>query len=120
MAFVWACKFGRTAVADSLLTQGVDPGAKDSDAMTGLHWAAANRHVDTVELLLQRGAPLEVKNRWDGTVLDSTMYFAVFQPVPGVDYLEVIEALIAGGADVSVLTPYPRGNKLVDEVLRRR
>ena len=80
---------------------------------------AAARASDAKFTLLQHGAPLEVKNKWDGTVLDSTMHFAVFQPVRGVHYLETVEALIAGGADVRVITPYPRENKFVDELLRR-
>ncbi len=118
-AFVGACKFGRTAVVDLLLEKGVDPAAKDGDAMTGLHWAAAYEHSGVIELLLQRGAPLEVKNRWGGTVLDSTVYFALHAPVDGVNYSTVIDTLIAAGADIKAVTPFPIGDRLIDETLRR-
>lgn len=118
LALVWACTFGRTAVVESLLAHGVDPAAKDSDGMTALHCAAARGHIDIVELLLERGAPLEVKNTWGGTVLGSTVYFALYQPVHGVNYPAVIDTLIAAGADAGAVT-YPTGDKRVDEVLHR-
>lgn len=119
MAFVAACHFGRTAVAEFFLGIGVDPAAKDKDDMTALHWAAANGLMDIGRRLLERGAPLEVKNTWGGTVLDSTAYFAVFQPIDGVDYSAVLEFLIGAGADVGVLRAYPAGNELIDDLLQR-
>jgi Ankyrin repeat len=86
--------------------------------MTGLHCAAANGYMDIVTLLLERGAPLEAKNTWGGTVLDSTVYFALHHPVHGVNYPAVIETLIAAGADVRAVT-YSTRNRHVDEVLQR-
>ena len=121
-ALVWACKFGRAAVVEFLLQQGVDPAARDS-LMTALHWAASHPHMDVVKLLLRHSAPLEVENKWGGTVLDSTVYIAVNQPVselsasPNDKYVEVIDALIAAGADVRVVTPYPTGNARIDALL---
>ena len=119
LAFVWACKFGRTAVAEVLLEKGVDPAAKDTDSMTALHWAAASGSMDVVKRLLERGAPLEVENTWGGTVLDSTVYFALHQPVAGVNYPAVIETLIGAGANVAAVGPLPTGNKSIDDLLRR-
>jgi hypothetical protein len=118
LACVWACKFGRTAVVDFLLETGVDPAAKDTDSMTLIHWAAANGCMDLIKLLLERGVPLELENRWGGTVLNSTLHFALYQPVPGVNYPAVVEMLLAAGADVRVVT-YPTGNKGLGEVLQR-
>jgi hypothetical protein len=118
LAFVWASAYGRTAVVELLLTHGIDPAAKDKDGMTGLHWAAANGHVEVVKLLTERGAPLEAKNRWGGTVLDSTIYFAVHHPANWAHHSGAIELLIAAGADVRAVT-YPTGNELIDEWLRR-
>jgi hypothetical protein len=118
LAFVWACKFGRTPVVELLLAKGVDPAVADDDGMTGLHLAAAFGHVELIPLLAEHGAPLEARNRWGGTVLDSTVYFAIHGPVPGVDYLPVIERLIAAGADVGAVTP-PTGNEAIDALLRR-
>lgn len=117
LAFVWACKFAHTAVAEFFLDLGVDVAVKDD--MTPLHWAAANGCVDLVTKLIERGAPLEQENVWGGTVLDSTVYFAVNQPVAGVNYPAVLEALIAAGANVSAVTPFPTGHAVIDDVLRR-
>jgi ankyrin repeat protein len=118
LALAWACKFGRTAVVDLLLEQGVDPVAKDSDDMTALHWAAANGSLDVIKSLLRRGAPLEIENRWGGTVLNSTLHFALYQPIEGADYPAVIEILIAAGAEVDGVTPFPTGNRVIDALLR--
>lgn len=119
LAFVTACHFGKEAIADYFLELGVDVAAKDKDDMTPLHWAAASGMTGLVRRLIARGAPLEAKNTWGGTVLDSTAYFASFMPVPGVDYRSVMETLIAAGAEVEVLREYPRGHPLVDELRRR-
>jgi hypothetical protein len=118
LALVWAIKHRRTRVAELLLEMGVDPAAKDTDEMTALHWAAANGAIDLVDRLVQRGAPLEVKNRWGGTVLSSTAYFAIFRPVSGVDYPAVIEALISAGADV-LPAAWAADEERVGAVLRR-
>jgi hypothetical protein len=117
LGFLWACKFGRTAVVEVLLGKGVDPGVKDIDDMTGLHHATAGRHLDVVSLLLQHGAPLEVTNRWGGTVLDSTVYFARNANPNDEDYTPVIALLIAGGADVGAVW-LPTGDARIDALLQ--
>ena len=76
---------------------GGEIGSVDKDNMTGLHKAAANGHGGVVKLLLSRGAPLEVKNKWGGTVLSSTIFFALNHPVDGVDYSSIIELLLRAG-----------------------
>ena len=117
LALVWACKFNRTEVAEFLLDEGVDPSAKDDNAMTTLHYAAANGNVPLIENLLARGVSLEARNDWDGTVLDSTIHFARHMPVTGVDYPAVIELLIARGANVKAA--YPSGDARFDSLLER-
>lgn len=119
LAFVTACHFGKESIANFFLELGVDITAKDKDAMTPLHWAAASGMTETVRQLVARGAPLEARNTWGGTVLDSTAYFAYHMPAPGVDYRLIMETLIAAGADVDVLREYPRGHPLIDELQRR-
>jgi hypothetical protein len=84
--------------------------------MTALHWAAANRYLAIVTLLLSYRAPLEIQNVWGGTVLDSTAWFRANgcwfpathprgepEDARRASWEEIFEALIAGGADVSVL-----------------
>jgi ankyrin repeat protein len=120
LGFVWACKFGHVEVVEIMLEKGVDPAAKDADDMTALHWASAGGHRDVVRRLLQRGAHLEATNTWGGTVLDSTVYFARHVQRGDVDYTAVIELLIAAGADVGAVTPFPTGDAVIDSLLRRR
>src|SRR6185295_10807600 len=110
MALATACHFNRMDVANWLIGLGVDLRAVDKNNMTPLHWAGANGNVDLATRLLDAGAPLEVLNEWDGTVLDSTAHFAAFMPIKGVDYGPVLDLFIARGADASVLKPYPKGN----------
>jgi ankyrin repeat protein len=122
LALVWACKFGRGEVAKFLLDQGVDPAAKDGDAMTALHWAAAGRCMSLITMLLERGAPLEVENTWGGTVLDSTVYFALnaprTTPCSSHGYPTVIDALLAAAANPAAVT-LPTGDPELDGILRR-
>jgi ankyrin repeat protein len=123
MALVAACKFGHAPVAELLLTLGVDPAAHDGDRMTGLHWAAANGVMGLVEILIRHGAPLEARNQWGGTVLDSTAWFAChsgpgWPPVAGADFPAVMDRLIQAGADVGAVD-YPTGQVAIDAVLSR-
>jgi ankyrin repeat protein len=69
--FAWACEFGRTSVVDFLMRKGLKMDAKlKHDGQTGLHWAALGGHVDTVKLLLELGAPVDVRDEnYDGTPL---------------------------------------------------
>ncbi len=115
-ALVHASFFGRTEVVEFLLEKGVDPSAKDHQAFTPLHWAAGNGHVGAVRLLLSRGAPLEAKNIYGGTVLDFTGW-AAKNGTGRVDHLPVVELLLAAGADVEAA--FPSGDPRVDEVLSR-
>lgn len=116
-ALVMAARYGRRAVVEYLLDRGVDVGA--SDGMTALHWAAGGGHLDMMKLLIARGAPLETKNEFGGTVLDSTLWFAWNgrgAPVPEIDYAAAIRMLVAAGAKTDL---YPEMKKLIDGVLRR-
>ena len=118
-AFLSACHFDRVDVANWFIAIGVDIRASDKDAMTALHWAAANANLALTTRLLDMGAPLEVRNHWGGTVLGSTGHFASYMPRSGADYLSVMELLIARGADPSVLWSFPAGNPVMDELRRR-
>ena len=111
-----ACFLGRTSVAEFLLTQGVDPAAGISTGLSAFHWAANRGNLNTVKLLIERGAPLEQKNMYGGTVLGCTVWSAIHEP--RVDHVTIIEALLAAGANIDE-ADYPTGNERVDEVLRR-
>jgi hypothetical protein len=114
-AFRLACSHGRTAAAAFLLDRGAELAPTDGH-QTGLHLAAAGAHLETVRLLLARGALLEVKNQYGGTVLDQALWSAV-RGDPATDYLPIIEALIAGGAYVD--PTWSTGIERIDAALRR-
>ena len=115
-AFSCACFLGRTSVVDFLLAQGVDPAAGMSTGLSGFHWAANRGNLDTVKLLIERKAPLELVNMYDGTVLGCAVWSAINET--RVDHIAIIEALLAAGANIDE-AEYPTGNERVDEVLRR-
>jgi ankyrin repeat protein len=111
-AFIFACACGRTAAAKVLLDRGVDIGALDGQ--TGLHLATDSAHLETVRLLLSRNAPLEVKNRYGGTVLGQALWSAVHNR--GVDYVPIVKALLGAGA---VVQPgWSTGIEAIDVLLR--
>ena len=127
-AFGWACEFGRTEVAAFLLDRGADVRVADGNGQTGLHRTALGGHLDTMKLLLERGAPLDARNVWGATVLPNVLWGAVHHN-PNVDYTPVVETLIDAGATVEdgvldwwnqqeVLRPATKPG--IEEQLRRR
>ena len=111
-----ACFLGLTSVAEFLLNEGIHPAAGMGTGMSAFHWAANRGNLDTVKLLIERKAPLEQRNMYDGTVLGCTVWSALYEP--RVDHIAIIEALLEAGADIDE-AEYPTGNERVDEVLRR-
>ena len=79
-AFTWACFVGRTGDAEELLDQGVDPAAGTKTGLAGFHWAANRGNLETLRMLIKRGAPLEQLNMYGGTVLGCVLWSAVFEP----------------------------------------
>lgn len=115
-ALTCACFLGRTSVAEFLLNQGLDPSAGAATGMNGFHWAADRGQLDTVRLLIERKAPLEIKNMYGGTVLGTAVWSAINETRP--DHIAIIEALIGAGAELDA-AGYPTGSERVDDVLRR-
>lgn len=93
-----ACFLGKTNVAEFLLDKGVDPAAGNGTGLNAFHWAANRGNLETVRLLIKRGAPLEIENMYGGTVLDCTVWSSLFEPCA--DHVSIIEALINAGAKV--------------------
>jgi ankyrin repeat protein len=116
-ALIMAAHYGRADVVRYLVDAGVDVAA--SDEMTALHWAAGSGDLEMIKLLIERGAPLEQKNVYGGTVLDSTLWFAYNvspEEFEHNDYPAVIDALIAAGAKTDV---HPDMQKYIQDVYRR-
>jgi ankyrin repeat protein len=108
-AFISACQFGHNSICEFLLDHGVDPAAQANSGQTGFHYAAHSGQLNTVKMLIRRGAPLEVKNMYGGTVLGQALWSAFNEPHK--DHLAIIETLIAAGAHVE-----PEWNKWIDQL----
>jgi hypothetical protein len=115
-ALTCACFLGKTGVSGFLLDHGVDPVAGMGTGMNGFHCAADRGHLDTVEMLIRREVPLEIRNQYGGTVLGTAVWSAIHEP--RADHLAIIEALIRAGANLDAVD-YPTGIESVDEILRR-
>ncbi len=98
--FLWACEYGRNSVVDLLLKKGLDLGTKANTGLTGLHWAVVGGQLETIKLLLERGAPLEALNVYGGTVLDQALWSAI-NGDPDIEYVPMIEMLIRAGATIT-------------------
>lgn len=116
-AFRVACMLGQVDAVRMLLPKGVHLEKQDNQGFTGLHWAAFYGHADIVKVLLERRAPLEIENAWRGTVLDATAWAAVHAGL-AVDHAPIVEQLVAAGARVEAVRPFPTGHPQIDTVLR--
>ncbi|MCE2431594.1 MAG: hypothetical protein J4F29_01515 [Candidatus Latescibacteria bacterium] len=105
-AFWCACKYGYTEVVKCLLK-------------CGLMLASQRGRRDTVEMLLDFGASVELKNDFGGTALGSAMYFLANHPVIGADYAGVIELLLSAGSEFNFADKLT-GDDEVDDMLRKR
>lgn len=114
--FIWACEYGRRDVVDFLIDR-ANLHAGENTGQTALHLAAHHGELEIVKLLIARGAPLEAKNRYGGTVLGQTTW-SVMNSGLAVDYPSIVRTLLEAGADVRQ-ADYPTGNAGVDELLRR-
>jgi hypothetical protein len=77
---------------------------------TALHTAAYSGSADTVRLLLDRGADIEVRDRsWDSTPLDWATVGSGQRPQqnPAADWIATVRTLIEAGAATNEITLAP-------------
>jgi len=82
---------GHAAVAEYLLDAGAEIDAKDSSGRTALMYAASGPFVETVGLLLKRGAEVNVQGTLEG--------FTALMTAAAEGLTEVVRILLAAGAD---------------------
>ena len=66
--FLQNCCDGKNSEIENLINK-IDINSCDYDKRTGLHLAASEGHVDTVKLLIEKGAEI-LKDRWGNTAID--------------------------------------------------
>jgi hypothetical protein len=124
-ALTCSCMLGRASTARYLIERGVDPYAGMKTGMAGPHYAAGGGHLEIVQMLIDRRVPLEVKNRYGGTVLGQALWSAVNDHTNS--HADIVEALIDAGAVVETGTlewwneqdvPSPETKERVAETLR--
>ena len=91
-----AAQANDTEQVRTLLRQGADANAAQSDGLTALHWAALNGNAQMVDLLLYAGATVEPLTRVGGY---TPLHLAARSGHAG-----VVEKLLAGGAEVDAWT----------------
>lgn len=115
-ALTCACFLGANSVAEHLLAEGIDPTGGCGTGLNALHWAANRGRLETVRLLIGRGAPLETRSMYGGTALETAVWSAIHEPRPA--HVQIIEELLRAGASLNSVE-YPTGHREVDEILGR-
>lgn len=93
-----ACMLGCTETASYLLDNGVDPYTGMKTWLAGPHYAVSSGHLDTIKMLIEKGVPLEIENRYGGTVLGQALWSAAKEH--RASHANIIEALIDAGARI--------------------
>lgn len=101
----------------TMLVAGFDIAARDSQGFTALHWAAWYGHLDCVKFLIAQGAPLDAKNNYGGTVIDSTVWGYANSDGNDRHCREILEVLVAAGADPMTVSPFPSGHESADQII---
>ena len=114
---------GNTDGVRLLLDLGFDLDSRTSrggaNADPALHVAVWRGRLETVKLLVARGAPLEATNGWGATPLSLAVRALVEQSdwTPH-DSREIVAVLLDAGASVDTVQPFPSGSQAADALLR--
>ncbi len=121
-----AAQLGDLEAVRKMLEVGFDPAVPGEEGLTAAHWAGWRGDTELLDAILAYDPPLEVLNRYGGTVLDCTVYGSRHchhpqGPACGTRlcgrYRECVQSLLAAGADPRAVSPYPSGTPEVDALL---
>jgi ankyrin repeat protein len=123
--FLWACGYGRTAVVEYLLSVFQRNGSRlpDSGGETGLHWAAIGGHPPIVKMLLNAGAPVDVRDKThQSTPLEWALYEWGNRQVGSSrnPFREVVALLVRAGSELHPqwYAHDPRRRKAAERMIR--
>ncbi|MBI4603531.1 MAG: ankyrin repeat domain-containing protein [Planctomycetes bacterium] len=98
-----AARFDRVAIAEQLLDAGADLTARGQHGATPLHWAAWHGNTAVLDLLLARGAPVDLRDEEFGSPpLGWAAHGSAHCGHRGGDHVGAVERLVAKGASVNV------------------
>jgi ankyrin repeat protein len=109
---------GSTRAIQVMLAVGFDITQQDNQGFTPLHWAAWYGHLECVNMLLERGAPVDITNNYNGEALDSAIWGYANSDGDDRNCRAIITSLVAAGADIERVTPFPSGHAESDALLR--
>ena len=115
---VAAAQAGNMNGVRALLEFGFPANAQDEQGFSALHWAAWYGHLELTDLLVQKGAPLELENNYGGTVIDSLVWGCVHSNGNRGQLSAVLKLLVDAGADPSKISPWPTGDDEIDLIVR--
>lgn len=113
-AMTCAAFLGAADVLQYFLHLGLEASGGQATGMNALHWAVNRAQVDTTQLLLRHGIPLEVENMYGGTALGAACWAAIHESKAA--HILIIEWLLAAGANVHAVS-FPIGDEAVDKLL---
>jgi ankyrin repeat protein len=93
-SLMWAAFNGHTAVVDYLILRDATVDSKDASGRTALMYASSGPYADTVALLLEKGAQVNIQGTLEG--------FTALMTAAAEGQIEVVRLLLEHGADPSL------------------
>lgn len=94
-ALALAARYGHTKIVSKLIERGVSVQQKEPHTDSGLmplHWAARNRHLDIVELLIAKGSDVNARSNAEETPILGAAWWG---------NTDIVSVLLRSGADVN-------------------